>query len=180
MAHSRPGEEKAPAPPVLYRDEACWAGVLIPPHSPCIVVDGGSQGIPRAPRQDAQWCLQGLLPVRPLHQPIQHLQEDGGGSWWYVGLHKDPSDPTVPSAEVVPPQCLPTGFCLRISPCFAPSPGHGVTAGAHLVEQTIPRHHHQHIPLRQVFILHLLLGVVGSLCSASENTESSARCHPAW
>lgn len=42
--------------------------------SPCVVVDGGGQGVPGAPRQDAQRLLHGVLPVRPLHEPVHHLR----------------------------------------------------------------------------------------------------------
>lgn len=70
-----------------------WVSPSQRPRSPCIVVDGGSQGVPGAPRQDAQRLLHRLLPVRPLHQPVHHLQGRREGARRTRGRARTPLPP---------------------------------------------------------------------------------------
>lgn len=112
-------------PPRCQRSPVCWpvrCWQRVPPQgrgSPCVVVDGGGQGIPGAPWQDAQRLLHGLLPVRPLHESVHHLW--GQGSLWRLGAGKEPSGPCPDpggAESVVPPARA--GPRPRL-PCFDPS-----------------------------------------------------------
>lgn len=99
----------------------------LPPRgqgSPCVVVDGRSQGIPGAPRQDAQRLLHGVLPVRPLHEPVHHLwgrrelvaPRDGQGTQWPLPS-PGRAEPPVPPARAAPrPRLLRAPSRLRRSP----------------------------------------------------------------
>lgn len=81
--------------------------------------------------------------------------------------------------------CLPWVFSLCCSflstalrtPLLPPAPLssqlRAPSCPSHLVEQPVPGHHHQRVPLRQVLLPHLLLRVVGSLCGGKQRELSA-------